>query len=180
MTDLALQPIIPAATVVEAAAGDTVALARIVAAYHDDMARLCYVICGDQDLAQEATQSAWSIACTRLGSLRDPERLRAWLLTIAANEVRRSLRDRRRRRVVELDVADVGSSLADPASRDAALDLARALRLLSADDRALLAMRHVAGFDSSEIGAALGISAEAVRARLSRLVARLRKELIDA
>jgi RNA polymerase sigma factor (sigma-70 family) len=178
-TELALQPAIPALTVIEAAAGDAAALARIVSAYHDDMARLCYVICGDQDLAQDAVQSAWSIVWRKLGSLRDPARLRPWLLTVAANEVRRLLRDRQRRRVIELDIADLGSSLDDPATRDGLLDLAHALRRLGAEDRTLLAMRYLAGFDSAEIGAAMGISADAARARLSRLVARLRRELAD-
>ena len=46
-------------TVAEAAAGDPDALARIVRAHHDDMARVCFVICGDADLAQDAVQAAW-------------------------------------------------------------------------------------------------------------------------
>ena len=59
------------------------------------------------------------------------------------------------------------------------MDLERALSRLTPEDRTLLAMRHLAGFDSAEIGVALGISPEAVRARLSRLIARLRVELTD-
>ena len=54
------------------------------------------------------------------------------------------------------------------------------MRGLSAEDRALLALRYVAGFDATEIGRALGMSASGVRSRLSRLVARLRTELEDA
>ena len=88
--ELAIERGIAADTLSEAAAGDALALARIVEAYHDDMARLCFVICGDQDTAQEAVQVAWSIAW-RLGSLRDPASLRA-MMTIAANEVRQQLR----------------------------------------------------------------------------------------
>lgn len=52
--DLTFTGTIAAATVAEAAAGDADALARIVGAHHDDMARIAFVICGDQDLAQEA------------------------------------------------------------------------------------------------------------------------------
>ena len=70
---------IAASTVADAAAGDADALARIVGAHHDDMARVCYVICGDQDMAQDAVQAVWPIAWRKLGSLRDPERLRPWL-----------------------------------------------------------------------------------------------------
>jgi RNA polymerase sigma factor (sigma-70 family) len=100
-------------------------------------------------------------------------------MTIAANEVRQQLRRQKRERVVEVEVMDIGSERLDPASRAGVLDLRTALRQLTPEDRALLAMRHVAGFASPEIGESLGISADAVRTRLSRLIARLRSELAD-
>lgn len=54
-----------------AAAGDTVEFARIVAAHHADMTRVAYVVCGgDQELAADAVQAAWTIAWKKLGSLR--------------------------------------------------------------------------------------------------------------
>ncbi|MGZ6296804.1 MAG: RNA polymerase sigma factor, partial [Candidatus Limnocylindrales bacterium] len=59
-----------AATVQLAAAGDTVAFARIVTAYHADMIRVAYVVSGGrQDIADDAVQSAWSVAWRKLGSL---------------------------------------------------------------------------------------------------------------
>lgn len=166
---------IAASTVADAAAGGADALARIVGAHHDDMARVCYVICGDQDLAQDAVQSAWPIAWRKLGSLRDPERLRPWLMAIAGNEVKQAMRRQRRHRIVEIEVADIGSHHGDPAARSALTDLAIALRRLSPEDRMLLALRHVAGFDATEIGRELGMSPSGVRSRLARLLERLRQ-----
>ena len=171
---------IAATIVADAAGGDADALARIVGAHHDEMARICYVICGDQDMAQDAVQAAWPIAWRKLGTLRDPARLRPWLMAVAANEARLILRRQRRYQVVEIDVADVGSPRHDPATDPALTDLTIALRGLAADDRALLAMRYVAGFDATEIGRELGISPSGVRSRLARLVERLRSELRDA
>lgn len=170
---------VPASTVAAAAAGDAHALARIVAVYHADMVRLAYVIAGDRDVAQDATQAAWAIAWRKLGTLSDPSRLRPWLLTIAANEARQALRRRRRSPVVAIEVLDLGSDASDPARRAPALDLQRALEGLTPEERTLLAMRHISGFDSGEIGEALGLSPAAVRQRLTRLVARLRTELRD-
>jgi len=57
--------------------------------------------------------------------------------------------------------------------------LLAAVRTLTADERSILALRYVAGFDAVEIGRALGLSASGVRSRLSRIVARLREELQD-
>jgi RNA polymerase sigma factor (sigma-70 family) len=136
-----------------AAAGDTVEFARIVATHHADMVRVAYVVSGgSQDLADDAVQAAWAIAWRKLGSLRDPDRLRPWLVSVAANEARQLCRRRRRLAVVEIDmgVRDPGGD--DPADRAEELDLERVISHLSADDRALLALRYEAGLDSSEIG----------------------------
>jgi hypothetical protein len=48
--------------VARAVAGGEAAFARIVQTYHMDMTRVCFVICGDLDLADEAVEEAWSIA----------------------------------------------------------------------------------------------------------------------
>jgi len=170
---------IRAATITAAAAGDVLALEQIIARHHRDLARVCVVICGgDADLAEDAAQAAWVIAWKKIGSLRDPERLRPWLVSIAANEARRVARARRGR-VVEVRVADAASDRGDPAGSAMSLDLQAALRRLKPEDRAILALRHVAGLDSGEIGRVVGMSASGVRTRLERLITRLRAELGD-
>src|SRR5262245_52400700 len=123
-----------------AAEGDEVAFGRLVASHYDDMAKVAFVITGDRSLAQDAVQSAWVKAWTRLGTVRDRERIRGWLLTIAANEARQTARRNRRAEVVELDVDVEGTPRMDPAVGIDRLDLVRALRSLSPDDRALLAL----------------------------------------
>ena len=58
MTSLALDSAAIATTVERAIAGDELAFARIVAAYHLDLVRVAFVICGDEGLAEDAAQSA--------------------------------------------------------------------------------------------------------------------------
>ena len=139
-----------AAAVALAASGDEAAFASIVGAHHRDMTRVAALVCGDLDLADEAVAAAWAIAWRKLGGLKDPERLRPWLVSVAANEARQLVRRQRRRTVREIPVDDsmVGRG-ADPALRAADLDLANALARLSPDDRALLSLRYVAGLDST-------------------------------
>jgi RNA polymerase sigma-70 factor (ECF subfamily) len=166
----------PQPSMVERAiAGDEVAFARIVAAHHDDMARIAFFVCGDLDVAEEAEQAAWAVAYRRLNDLRDPERLRPWLMSIAANEARQIARSRRRRTVREIVVADPTR----PPDIDHAtmIDLADALGRLDPRDRAIVALRFIGGFESAEIGRALGMTAVGVRVRLHRLLGRLRKDL---
>lgn len=168
-----------AGAVALAGAGDETAFARIIAAHHDDMTRVCFVICGDLDVADEAVQAAWPIVWRKLGSLRDPGRLRPWLVSIAANEARQLVRRGRRRTVVELAMVGPMNGGVDPAGHVGDLDLANALAKLDPDDRALLALRYVAGFDSTELARATGRSPSGTRARLARLLGRLRTELSD-
>jgi RNA polymerase sigma-70 factor (ECF subfamily) len=161
-----------------AAAGDQVAFRRIIAEHHDDMRRVAAHVAGDRALAEEATQAAWLIAWKRIGNVRDEAHLRPWLVSVAANEAKRVLRKRRRRAEVEVAVDMTGEpGGVDPATGISAMDLNDALDRLSPDDRALLAMRYVAGFDSNELAVALGISPSGTRNRLERLRKRLKQEL---
>src|ERR1041385_40105 len=178
--------------VASAATGDEIAFARIVAAHHDDMARVSFVVCGDVTLAQEAVQAAWPKVWAKLGTVRDPAKLRPWLVSVAANEAKQLARSRNRRWVREVaidDTTDLSSGAwararyaasADPGDRAAELDLANALNALAPDDRVLIALRYAAGLTSDEIGRAIGLTGGGVRARLARLLSRLREELHDA
>ncbi len=161
-----------------AAAGDEVAFARIVEEYDDAMYRVCMAVSRDHAIASDGVQAAWTIAWRKLRSVREPDRLRAWLVAVAVNETKTLLKRRQRRSLTEIPVDDSGPAGGfDPAADVAAIDLRRLLERLEPDDRALLAMRYVAGFNATELAAALGISPSGTRTRLERLVARLREEL---
>ena len=168
------------ATVRLAAAGDPAAFARLVDLHHASMARVAFTVCGDSELARDATQQAWEVAWRRLSGLRDHGQVRAWLVAIAANEARQAVRRRRSRPVIDLNERIDVAAGADPADRIGTVDLARALAHLTADDRALLALRFVAGLDATEIATGLHLSPSGVRSRLSRLLQRLRMELDHA
>jgi RNA polymerase sigma-70 factor (ECF subfamily) len=161
--------------------GDREAFTRLVASYDSSMSKVAYVVSGDPDMARDAVQSAWTIAWSRLGGLRDPAQVRAWLLTIAANEARQQVRRRRRHSVVDLSIAEeTTGGRGDPGDSIHLIDLERALHRLKPDDRALIALRYVAGLDSTEIAAQLGGSPSGIRSRLSRAIDHLRTDLDHA
>jgi RNA polymerase sigma-70 factor, ECF subfamily len=165
------------ATVRSAAAGDELAFARLVAEHHRSMARVAFVICGDADMTVEVVQSAWAIAWQRIGTLRDPTQVRAWLVAVAANEARQAVRRRRRNPVIDVSTVLADPAVGDPAESVAVVDLQRVMRGLSTEDRSLLAMRFAAGLDSAEIALQLGMSASGVRSRPARVLERLRADL---
>jgi RNA polymerase sigma-70 factor, ECF subfamily len=169
------------AVVRRAMTGDREAFTRLVATYDEAMAKVAYVVCGDPDVARDAVQSAWAIAWRRMSSLRDPGQVRAWLVSIAANEARQSVRRRRRHIVLDLSIAEeVTDGRGDPGDTIHLIDLERALHRLKPDDRAIVALRYVAGLDSTEIAAHLGGSPSGIRSRLGRAIDRLRMDLDHA
>ena len=168
----------PSSIVQLAANGDRDAFAQIVAENDASMFRLSVLITGDGELARDAVQQAWVRAWAGMGSLRDTTRLRSWLLSVAANEARALLRSRRAGAARERAFA-AAASRPGRAADEARLDLEDVLAQLSPDDRALVALRYLFGFNAREIAGQLRMSHSAVRSRLARLIRHLREELGD-
>jgi RNA polymerase sigma-70 factor (ECF subfamily) len=161
-----------------AGTGEREVFTELVARHHAELVRVAYAITGDVDAARDSAQLAWIKAWQRLPSVREPERLRSWLIAIAANEARQHIRAQRRRRVREITPVQQDVQLPQNSSASAdRLDLNAALVRLAPADRGLLAMRYLAGLNAEEIGVATGMTASGVRSRLSRLIARLREDL---
>ena len=152
------------------------AFAALVADHHRDLVRLAYAIVGDPDVANDVAQAAWTAAWRNRRRLREPEKVRGWLLTIAANEARRWLRRRRLWQLISL-ADDTGSTVA-AGQPDAQIDLVEALQRLPPRDREILARRYALGETSQEIADHVGLSDSGVRVRIGRLLDSLRKELL--
>jgi DNA-directed RNA polymerase specialized sigma24 family protein len=56
-----------------ATAGDELAFRRIIAAYHEDMRRVCLAFSGDYSIAEEAVQAAWLVAWRKLDRVDGPD-----------------------------------------------------------------------------------------------------------
>ncbi len=150
---------------------------ELVTAHHTDMLRLAYGLTGDGPMAADVVQSAWAAAWQHRRELRDPGRVRSWLLTITANQARKALRWRSIRRWLPLGTVPEPAA---PSSRhEERLDLVAVLQALPVRDRQLLLLRYALGETSAEIGRQVGLSDSGVRVRLSRLLAQLRKDLTD-
>ena len=153
------------------------AFEALIAANHDDMARVAFVISEGPGPAQDAVRSAWLRAWRALTSSTPPaqQRLREWLLGLAAVEARH--------------LADTGYRPGDDAPggpgvsatqasaarayRSDELELANALAALDGPDRMIVAMRYVGGLDAESIGRELSIPERAVLARIARVLKHL-------
>lgn len=153
-----------------AQAGDLQAFEELVRARLDRVLRTACVVLGNEADAADATQDAFIAAWRKLHTLREPDRLDAWLARILLNECRMRLRDRRR--VREITVGDV-ATLGDlaPSERLETTDVElvrRAFDRLSADDRMLLALHYVDREPLRQIAAATGAPVGTIKWRLFR------------
>jgi len=125
---------------------------------------------GDTQSAHDLTQETFLRAWRHFERVRGYEQPRAWLLRVATNL---ALSARRRDRSPTLS-SDALSDAATPAHSDPTQHIAerdqveRALLELPPNQRAALTLREVYGFSCAEIGAALGISRDAVKMALYR------------
>jgi RNA polymerase sigma-70 factor (ECF subfamily) len=154
---------------------DHAAFTQLVATHDGELVRLAYVITGSRSVAEDATQAAWERLWHRPPSLRDPSKLRSWLLTVCANEARQATRRQRRGAQLEAEAVTDAGQKADLAADFA--DLQVAIARMPRAERELLALRFAAGLTSAEIADHLGLSPEGARTRLHRVMQRLRQEL---
>ncbi|GAB3525554.1 RNA polymerase sigma factor [Phytohabitans suffuscus] len=169
------------ALVVRARAGDREALDRLVAGHLPVLYHVVGRALGGHADVDDLVQDTMIKIMRGLPGLREPDRFRAWAVTIAYRQVQRHLRDRRRSL---LRLRDAPADLPDPRAdfADAALsaltlagqrrELAQAARWLDDADRQLLALwwREVAGqLTRAQVAGALAVAPRHAAVRLQRL-----------
>lgn len=170
-----------------ARAGDERAFARIHQQYNRSVYRFLKDLLRDDARAQEATQETFVRAFTHLHSLRDEQKLGAWLLGIARHVSQEHMRASRR--VDAHDQEPLLDSLPSPThagmspeelvlGRESVECLAWALPRISEERRVVLLLRVDHGLSCAEVASILGWSVAKVKVELHRARQQLR-ELIE-
>lgn len=154
----------------EAKNGDGGAFAELLRPHYDPAFRLALGLLHDTNEAEDAVQEAAFKAWRHLGNLRAGAGLRPWLLGIVANQCRDVSRSSWWS-VLKMEPPETAAITGDLVE---AMDLRRALRRLSHDDRLVLVLRYYLDMPFEEIATTLGISNKAARSRVERAVHRLR------
>ena len=137
-------------------------------AEHDRVFRAVLAFCGNRDVAQEATQEAFTRAFSRWRRLRRNGSAVGWVITTAINHTRRSFRRRDR---------DVEVPHPKPDSASDRIDVARALLVLPARQRQAVVLFHIADQPIAAVAELMGISEGAVKSHLDRARKTLRAVL---
>lgn len=128
----------------------------------------------DENEARDLAQTTLEIGLRRLGDLRNPAKLRPWLLAIEAHEATRVRRRLRRLVSLEVHVQEIGIG---PAPDDRAFALRQALEGLPTRIRTAIVLHHMAGLSIAETADAMGVTENTVKSELLTGLRRLREGL---
>lgn len=161
--------------------GDTtpsVNLTELVAAYHVELYRYAYRLCGCQADAEDLTQQTFLQAQRSQHQLRDPECARAWLYTILRNCYQLARRKQQRTTVEPL--GELVDQLPDLSQEEIPIDteqLQSALDTLPDEFKIPVLMYYFEAASYKEIAAQLDLPIGTVMSRLSRAKTHLRSLL---
>ena len=152
--------------------GSADAVETLVRRHWDAAHRTAFLIVQDVAAAEDIAQEAMLAAVRAIDAFDRRRPFRPWLHRIVVNRSLDWLKARQRR-------PEVGGGLAAgveaPAPADElSAELMAALAALDPDQRALVVLRHVLGYRSSELAGMLGVPAATVRTRLARALHQLR------
>jgi RNA polymerase sigma-70 factor, ECF subfamily len=172
----------------KARVGDKKALAEIVKKYEQTVYNFSFKICRDPDKAENIMQETFLSMIKSLHQFDGNSKLSTWIYRIVANHCLMEARKFRNRQFVYLDDDDSlydESEFADwnstPYNNTETAELRNildnAIQKLSPDYRVVFLLRDVEGLSTEETARITQLSVPAVKSRLHRARAFLRKEI---
>lgn len=137
------------------------------------MVALAYSMLADRDLAEDAAQEVFAIACRDIESLKSKEKFAAWLAGICRNTARQMLRSKGKD--ITSDAQESNKYPEPDEHRREAIQ--SAVRQLSPAERELIVLRYYDNLPYERIAQVLDISVQAVNGRLIRAKRKIAKYL---
>jgi len=142
---------------------------HLVETHYRAVVAVAYATTRDVALAEDIAQDTFIAAWDAREKLRDREKVRPWLCSIARNKSRNALRSRKREVAEEADVADPKPSVVDGAvEREATAELHAALAEVPMTYREPLVLFYWEQKSIAQVASALAITEEAAQKRISR------------
>ncbi|WP_406333755.1 RNA polymerase sigma factor [Streptomyces zaomyceticus] len=161
--------------------GDIASLTTVVMESQPHVRRLALSLCASPQDAEDAAQEALIILYRKIGTLRATGALASWMFRIVRNECLRHVRLLISRR--EEVSAEPEASASERSAEDAVLHrleverIAAAVSALPHEQRQVLIMRDVQDLPGRAVAHSLGLSNSAMKSRLHRARAALRRSL---
>ena len=157
-------------------------ISQLVDQHYESVFRFAYRLSGTSHEAEDISQQAFLDAQRKLDTLRDPDKVRAWLFMIVRNLYRRQIRDRVTHGEVALEVLvePVDQKRGSDKQIEQSLDsesLQQVLNELPEEFRSVLLLFYFRELSYREIAEQLDVQIGTVMSRLSRGKKQLRERI---
>ena len=163
-------------TLARARRGDMGACEQIFRKFQQPAYSVAFRICQCRELSQEVTQEAFITAFSKIRQFRGDAPFWGWLRRVIINHAISVLRKLPRTEAIELQEYHASSD-GDHDRIGMSMDLESALAMLGREDRAVVWLHDVEGYNHREIAGFFGKTESFSKTRLSRARARLREML---
>lgn len=149
--------------------GDVSAFGSLYEQHATGMYKFALWYLKDPDDAEDAVQNCVLSAFRNIASVKKPESFRSWLFQILANACKDILRDKQKRGDLSIEEADapVFDDYEDGS-------FTRMLSALNDEERRIVTLSVLGGFNSREISRLMKINENTVRSKLSRSLKKIR------
>lgn len=134
---------------------------------------------GTSNDAEDVTQDIFLRVFSRVHTLRDPDALSSFVLSVALRVIKWHLRQRRVRKILHLveRVPEISVPGLDIDARRTLRRFYEVLDTLPADERFVLALRHIEGMTLDEVAESAAISRSTAKRRLNKGAQRLARKV---
>jgi RNA polymerase sigma-70 factor (ECF subfamily) len=161
----------------EAAAQQAWAASAVWNAHASTVFRIAAQVLGSNHEAQDITHDVFARVSSRIGTLRDPDALGSFVVSVTVRMVKRELQRRWVRRILCLSntrqLPEYPVDTPDSEAREALGWLYAILDHLGTEERIAFVLRHIEKMPLTAIAEAMGLSVATVKRRIDRAVERV-------
>jgi len=150
--------------------------------FEDEVNRIVWSLLGADRDHDDIVHEAFCMVLKSAHQVQDLGKLKGWVRTVTVNAVRLTLRKRRWLKLFGMLDDDAQGErfeavVPDEQQRETARQLYRALEKLSPDERSALVLRHLEGFELTEVASACNVSLATIKRWLARAESKVKAEL---
>lgn len=164
--------------IIEAASrGDIKAYEELINRYQKKIYATAYYILLDSDEADDIVQAVFITLWKSLSKLKSSGKFRTWLYRITVNKAIDAIRGRKKMSSADLELIQIDQEEKVVMKHDIRKIISRVIAILPEQQRVVLVLKDIEGFEMSEIAKIMKISESTVRSHLSLARQNFQKEL---
>ncbi len=155
--------------------GDADAFAELYSLVYKDLYRIALLNLNNEHDASDAVSDAVLEAYGSIGSLKNENAFKSWMIKILASKIKRKQREYTKERKYFSELDESAETESAEEINYEGLEVIDGLKCLGEEDRLMLSLDVVSGYKSEEIARMCGGNANTVRSKVARAKEKLKR-----